>query len=258
LQGWYTLKEWRRPRKFRTVNGHYPRNIYQIDIAHFKTFFEKLRIPTTIARSFPNPYGLICIDVYSRFAWGEDIAKRDKTNFRWALIHIFGVMGRPEIISGDNEIISRIFGDPEFQGINLYATTTHEINKNAIVERFIRTLKNYILKILADPNVEFNRFVDFTTQLIQKACIMYSNSYHRIIQAIPIDVFEGRDTNKQEIIRFEYEEIPKDTIVLRKPFKEKIGVSVLDYDVELYVVEYKAGDDDKYYTAPLYIMCVNI
>jgi hypothetical protein len=82
MQGGYTLKEWRRPRKFRTVNGHYPRNIYQIDIAHFKTFFEKLRILTTIAKSFPNPYGLICIDVYSRFAWGIGIARRDKTNFR--------------------------------------------------------------------------------------------------------------------------------------------------------------------------------
>jgi hypothetical protein len=55
----YTLKEWRRPRKFRTVSGHYPRNIYQIDIAHFKTFFEKLRIPTEISKSFPNPYGLL-------------------------------------------------------------------------------------------------------------------------------------------------------------------------------------------------------
>jgi hypothetical protein len=81
---------------------------------------------------------------------------------------------------------------------------------------------------------------------------MYNNSAHRIIQARPIDVFEGRDTNKQEIIRFEYKEIPNGTIVLRRPFKEKIGVDVLDYDVELYVVEYKAENDDKYYTAPLY------
>jgi intergrase/recombinase len=122
-------------------------------------------------------------------------------------------MGRSEIISGDNEIISKIFGDPEFQGINLYATTTHETNKNAIIERFIRTLKNYMLKILTDPNVKFNRFVDFTTHLIQKACIMYNNSYHRIIQARPIDVFEGRDTNKQEIIRFEYVSFQKGPIL---------------------------------------------
>jgi hypothetical protein len=44
--------------------------------------------------------------------------------------------------------------------------------------------------------------------------------------------------------------------VLRKPFKEKIGVGVLDYDVELYVVDFKVGDDDKYYTAPLYYYVV--
>jgi hypothetical protein len=120
------------------------------------------------------------------------------------------------------------------------------------VERFIKTLKNFILKILVDPNVEFNKFADLTTQLIQRACVMYNNRYYRTIQARPIDVFEGRDINKQEIIRFEYEEIPKDTIVLRRPFKEEIGTGVLDYDVELYVVEYKAGNDDKYYAAPLY------
>jgi hypothetical protein len=57
MQSGYRLKEWRRPRKFRTVSGHYPRNIYQIDIAHFYTFFEKLQIPTTVNIKKPYPYG---------------------------------------------------------------------------------------------------------------------------------------------------------------------------------------------------------
>jgi hypothetical protein len=77
------------------------------------------------------------------------------------------------------------------------------------VERFIKTLKNFILKILVDPNVKFNKFADLTTQLIQKACEIYNNRFHRTIKARPIDVFEGRDINKQEIIRFEYKEIPQ-------------------------------------------------
>jgi hypothetical protein len=141
MQGWYTLKEWRRPRKFRSVSGHYPRNIYQIDIAHFKTFFDKLKIPTTVNIVTPYPYGLVCIDVYSRFAWGVGIEDREGETICTAFGHIFSFMGKPETVDGDNEIISKIVKYPEFQGINWYVTSPHETNKNAIVERFIKTLK---------------------------------------------------------------------------------------------------------------------
>jgi intergrase/recombinase len=73
-------------------------------------------------------------------------------------------MGKPETVDGDNEIISKIVKYPEFQGINWYVTAPHETNKNAIVERFIKTLKNFILKTLIDPNVKFSKTVDLTTK----------------------------------------------------------------------------------------------
>jgi hypothetical protein len=65
-------------------------------------------------------------------------------------------MRRPETVFGDNEGISKIVQYPEFQGIWTYVTTTHETNKNAIVETFIRTLRNYILKMLKDPGITIN------------------------------------------------------------------------------------------------------
>jgi hypothetical protein len=61
-------------------------------------------------------------------------------------------MGRSNIISADNEIINSLFQDGvlyvEFNGIQLYRTSPHELNKNAIVERMIKTLKQYLINVL--------------------------------------------------------------------------------------------------------------
>jgi predicted DNA-binding antitoxin AbrB/MazE fold protein len=54
-------------------------------------------------------------------------------------------MGKPKIISADNEIINALYENgvfyKEFEGITLFRTSAHEFNKNAVVERMIRTLK---------------------------------------------------------------------------------------------------------------------
>jgi hypothetical protein len=67
-------------------------------------------------------------------------------------------MGRPNIISADNEIIDALYKDGtlyiEFDGIKFYGTSPHELNKNAIVERMIKTLKQYLINVLMTYKIE--------------------------------------------------------------------------------------------------------
>jgi hypothetical protein len=67
-------------------------------------------------------------------------------------------MGKPNIISADNEIIDALYKDGklyiEFEGIKLYRTSPHELNKNAIVERMIKTLKQYLINVFMTYKTE--------------------------------------------------------------------------------------------------------
>jgi hypothetical protein len=124
----------------------------------------------------------------------------------------------------------------------MYQTTPEEINKNAIVERFIRTIKWYIIKLLADPELQLapNDSANITQQLVQMACVIHNQRYHRIIKAIPINVLLGFDKNKQKIVHLNYPILPVGTIVRLRytPYKEKLNIKnkVFYYDFNLYVI----------------------
>jgi hypothetical protein len=93
----------------------------------------------------------------------------------------------------------------------LIAGKPNETNKNAIVERVIRTLKNDLLKYLyVHPfPVISGRFVteeyyfelDTTTMVLQEICTLRNNTIHRTIHQKPFDVFYGRALNRQIITR---------------------------------------------------------
>jgi precorrin-4 methylase len=84
-------------------------------------------------------------------------------------------MGKPKIISADNEIINALYENgvlyQEFEGITLFRTSAHELNKNAIVERMIRTLKQYLVDILMTYIVEqlHSAFLTFRTKIIKQS-----------------------------------------------------------------------------------------
>jgi hypothetical protein len=91
------------------------------------------------------------VGVYSRYVKARSIPNRERDAIAITIYHLITIMGRPNIISGDNEIIDALYKDGklyiEFDGIKLYRTSPHELNKNAIVERIIKTLKQYIINV---------------------------------------------------------------------------------------------------------------
>jgi hypothetical protein len=146
------LKQWRRPHKYRTIVAYGPKGIYQIDIMHLYPLWLKMFNYTSKQQYGLNDYAVVCVDVYSRYVKARSIPNRQRQKIAMGIFQLITIMGRPNIISADNEIINSLFQDGvlyvEFNGIQLYRTSPHELNKNAIVERMIKTLKQYLINVL--------------------------------------------------------------------------------------------------------------
>jgi hypothetical protein len=147
------------------------------------------------------------------------MGREDSASTAAPMLKIFLHMGIPKILQGDKKIIDSFEKElsPYFPGITLFTTKPHETNKNAIVERVIRTLKNYILQYLyVHPfPVISGRFVteeyyfelDTTTMILQEVCTLRNNTFHRTIHQKPFDVFMAahsidKSSQKRNILNF--------------------------------------------------------
>jgi hypothetical protein len=77
--------------------------------------------------------------------------KQDSLSRAAAIIEIFKHMGKPKIFQGDQKIINAFKKELSpyyFPEITLIASKANETNKNAIVERVIRILKNDLIQYL--------------------------------------------------------------------------------------------------------------
>jgi hypothetical protein len=266
------LKEWRYPRKYRSIIAYNPLGIFQSDIIELYPLWDKIFGVDSQLRQEINPdnYGLICVDVYSRFAWGLSLPRKKKQDIRNGLKQIFSEIGKPDILSGDAEVVNSVYENvkehklyPEFRDLTTHKTTPEETNKNAIVERMMRTLKNYILKYLYEHDypIEKQELITpfngtFNTSgtdfLIKYACNVNNNRKHRIIKAVPSEVFIGLDTNKQDIVKIDYPLLRQGEIVLKVPTRphSEVPIKTFEKDYDLYVISEVRGR--KYKLIPLY------
>lgn len=258
------IHEWHRPSKFRTVISYGAGGILQMDIAHFYDFWINLIGKDNYKNLKLHKYGLISIDVYSRLAWGVSLENTKQETIKNGILRILNSLRvsindnewKPDIISGDYEITHAMFEYQkvqykgtvynyynqldEFEGIRIYQTTPNETNKNSIIERFIRTLKWYILRLLASPDLNLVQGPNITEQLIQLACNIHNQRYHRTIKAVPLDVWMGFSSNNQEIKHINYKLLPIGTIVRIRLNRYKLGSSlankIFHYDFNIYVI----------------------
>jgi hypothetical protein len=184
--------------------------------------------------------------------------KQDSPSTGAAMLKIFLHMGIPKILQGDQKIINYFQKElsPYFPGITLIASKPNETNKNAIVERVIRTLKNDLLRYLyVHPfPVISGRFVteeyfelDTTTMVLQEVCTLRNRTFHRTIRQKPIDVFYGRAPNRQIIERKKYPQFNKGDLVMAKPMRERgaLDIKTLHFDKDIYIIVTKDGDKYK-------------
>ena len=168
-----------------TIVGVSVNNIYQMDIMVYN-------------RYAVNGYKYILgvIDVHSRYASCRPLKPREQREYMPQILSIFKEMGTPNNLNCDNEFNTNEFKEYcNKNNITLWFSNPEETTgKNAIIERFWRTLAN-LIQAYKINNKGFN-WVKNLNLLIKK----YNQTTHGTIKAQPVKVFKGQDTNKQNII----------------------------------------------------------
>jgi transposase InsO family protein len=179
----------RRPQYYNTIWAPSPGFNYQMDILVYQ--------PTKYETQEGYKYIFIIIDVHSRKVGARPMKRKNEwwpTLFHDIIEKDFG--GKyPKHINCDNEFATNAFtAFCEKQNIVLHTSEPNEPYKNAIVERFNRTLALRIQKWR-----ESTGQTDWT-QVLPDIIQGYNESWHRTIQAIPQEVWEGKDQNRQTIV----------------------------------------------------------
>lgn len=202
------LKETKRPKVFNTIYASAPLFSVQIDILDMQQFQDgKYR------------YILCVVDVYSRLACCRAMRTRSGEEIHENILSIFTELkGIPRNINADNE-----FGRGEFKQwadnnkIKLWLSYPNEPHKNAIVERFNRTLREKLQKYRLSTGKN-----DWKNSL-QDLIYNYNNSIHSTLKDTPYNVFLKVAKNPQliKMVALKYKVGDKVRIKLPKILFEK-------------------------------------
>lgn len=177
------LRESKKPRNFSTILASYPGDCYQMDIMVYDRY------------TIHNYSYILCVlDVYSRRAGCRALTRvRMEADIVPAIREIFKEFGKePENINCDNQFATKLLTD-KYPNIRFWFSDPDEINKNAVVERFNRTLARYLQLVRLGTN---NKNWPSYLQAVVKN---YNTSPHTGISAIPIEVWEGREFPIQRV-----------------------------------------------------------
>jgi hypothetical protein len=160
------------------------KDLLEIGWIHFKFFIEVHKYK----------YILVIIDVYSRFVQAVGMTNRTLETITKNVREICDHIGWPKNLNCDNEFNKASFIEMmEKHDVTLYFSQPGEINKNAIVERFNRTLAGMLQKYrTAKKKYDWNNWLP---AIIKN----YNQSYHKTLKAAPVDVFSGNEGNNENI-----------------------------------------------------------
>jgi len=133
---------------------------------------------------------LTCIDVYSRYAQAVPLKSRNQTEVVPAVQHIIEDLMKtiPVHLNVDDELssITKLQEYYTRNGIKVYTSASGEPNKNAIVERFHRTLSNFLMEYrLASDNEDWPSYLPLVLDY-------YNNKHiHHTTHNKPSDLYFG-------------------------------------------------------------------
>ena len=185
-----TKEEKKTKRIYDTIISPSVRNNFQSDIMY---------LPNPSKNKFK--YLLTTIDVYSRKAFVQPLKKKDAVDTLKGFQLILKKSGTPKNLNLDEggEFDNKIFKDfAEKNNITLWFSNPQQENKNAIIERFHRTLRNMLLKYeiaLKKPYIND----------IQTIVENYNNTEHKTIKTTPNLIWKGKEDNTQEVKNVVYD-----------------------------------------------------
>lgn len=184
-------KQITRNKEYSSIKSKGVRNNFQIDIMY-------LPDPSTTGG---YKYLLTCMDVYSRFVFVQALRTKTGEEVFDKLRFMFQQSGIPKNINfdlGSEFIDRRMINYCEDNGIEIWYSSPNQDNKNAIIERFHRTLRNLILKYKMASS---KPYIHVLPKLIKN----YNTSFHKTIQDTPMNIWTGKNKNNQPIKRIYYD-----------------------------------------------------
>ena len=177
----------KKPEQFSSIVAPYNKYGYQFDIMNYDRY-----------KIHHYKYILCVMDIHSRYAVCRPLTKMTMEYIMDKLEGIFIEMGVPENINCDLQFNAHLFLDYcEENNIAVHFSDKEERNKNAIIERFHRTLARMLQRWRQATN-EHDWY-----RVLPDIVAKYNNQYHRTIKAKPIDVWNHLDANKQDIVKVE-------------------------------------------------------
>jgi len=113
-----------------------------------------------------------------------------------AIKDIMKIMGYPKNINTDKEFTNTAFLKlMEKNNVKIWFSHPDEIvGKNSIIERFWRTLAGRL------QDYALNTCRQDWNNYLKEVVENYNNTYHSTVRGKPIDIWNGKDSNKQDII----------------------------------------------------------
>ena len=185
-------KQIRKHRGHNSYTAPFARFQYQIDIMDMvpltKDVQKKPNKKVVIVKNNQPRYGLVVIDIFSKFANVVPMKNKDGVSVLKALKDSFEIMGFPMSIYSDDDgafksVVKEFF---DGEGINHIITLTHA----NVAERFIRTMKNNI-----HDRVRFNKG-NWTDQL-KFALDKYNKTVHSSTKEKPVEAH--KDENHMDV-----------------------------------------------------------
>lgn len=179
------LTKVQKKKTFNSVIANYPGDCFQIDIIVYNKY-----------EIHKYKYILVIIDVYSRFVQVKPLTSRESPVINKNILSIFETMGFPFRIQSDNEFATKTFIDlMDKSNVKLSFSDPYEINKNSIVERFNRTIRDLLKKYrLLYKDYDWPKYIDDLVDI-------YNNTYHTTIGDTPNNIWENLNYNQQKIIQ---------------------------------------------------------
>lgn len=222
-------KQQQKPKDFSTIIAEKVGDNFQMDIM----IYDRYEIDR-------YKYILCVIDVHSRYTQCRPLTNRENDTIIENLEDIFDKMGVPKNINSDNEFNTKKINEfLDKLNITKYYSEVGELNKNAIIERFNRTLANLLQKWRV--GTKQRKWYKVLNDIVDN----YNNTYHRSIKATPIDVFEGKEKNKQQPI-YIVSNFEKGDIVRIRQIKNILGKGdFLKFSEDTYLITSQKGNKFK-------------
>ena len=188
------VKEWLMTQDAYTLHKparkRFPRNIYFADGIDQTWQMDLIELQRLAKFNKGYRYILVCIDVFSKYAWARPLKDKKGPSVRAALRDIFEKGRQPTQLQSDKgkEFLNKDVRNLLKERNVHFFTTQNPDTKAAIVERFNRTLKERLFRYFTGANTSEYR------RVLQSVVDSYNNSYHRSIERAPASVNKDNES----------------------------------------------------------------